>query len=151
MKKIFLILSLIVSLAFLPSCGKTDYEKTGYADKIESINAKKVDKVIITSGNDGGEGVITDRETIKELADAAVSLTFELNIDKSMTLAEMYTIKFIEKNKITHQLSMDKDGVFWFDDTPGCYEKTGGDIEYERIESLFYDNYVEEETEEATN
>lgn len=128
------------------SCETAEKEKTGFPEKIENINVKKIDKIVITSGADGGTGVITDRDTIKELAKKAESLTFELNMDRSMTLGEMYTIKFMEDGNIAHQLSLDNEGVFWYDDTPGCYEKTGGEMEYGEIDRLFWDNYAEEAT-----
>lgn len=138
------ILALIFSAA---SCGDSENKQEGFAEKIENINVRKIDEVVITSGADGGKSVITDRDTIKELAEKAESLTFELNMDRIMTLGEMYTIKFMDGDEIVHQLSMDNEGIFWYDDTPGCYEKTGGEMDYEEVDRLFWDNYVEESTE----
>lgn len=141
-----MIFALFAAIA-LASCGQGGTESGGCASKIENINIRKIDEVVITSGNDPGTGVVTDREEIKKLAEAAQSLTFELNTNKYMTLGEMYTIKFMDGDEEVHRLSFDNDGVFWFDETPGCYEKTGGDIDYDMVERLFSDNYVEAETE----
>ncbi len=146
-KKTAAVLFVLALLLSMPSCGDGEKEREGFAERIENINVRKIDSVVITSGADSGKGVITDRDTIKELAEKAESLTFELNTDRIMTLGEMYTVKFMEGEKAVHQLSLDNEGIFWYDDTPGCYEKTGGEIDYDEIEKLFWDNYEEESTE----
>lgn len=141
-----LILIILAAVFIMPSCHREE-KSAGYPEDMGDINVKKTDEIIITSGSDGGTGVITDKEIIKELAEAAEGLSFELDMDAAMTMGEMYTLKFMEKDKIAHQLSFDKKGIFWYEDTPGCYTLSGGEMDYDYIDTLFHENYVEDETE----
>ena len=146
-KKIFIVCALfLAAFSVLMSCDGQPEEKKGYPDNLGHINVKKVEKILIISTSDSGEGVITDRDTIKEISEKAQALSFELDLGAAMNMSEKYIVKFMDGDKALHTLELDSDGVFWYDDTPGCYRLSEGEMEYDYIDELFKANYKEPDT-----
>ncbi len=141
-KKIIGVVLIMLTVLMLAACGASEEEASeGFKDNMGTIKAGKIDELIITSGADDGIGRITDKKVIKEAAQKAEELRFELDMEAAMTMGEMYTVKFMDKDKAVHQLSLDNEGVYWYDDTPGCYHVTEGDFSYDYVKGLYEENY----------
>ncbi|MCD8049193.1 MAG: hypothetical protein LUG52_06270 [Clostridia bacterium] len=132
-------LALILACAFLTAC-----ESAGGEDSMGKISARKIDEIVITYSSDAGSAVIEDRDTIKELCAMAQDLRFELDTELTMSLTSMYTLKFIDGDKVVHYLNFDGEGAFWYDDKAGNYVLTEGEVSYDEIERLYEENYVDE-------
>lgn len=148
LKKLVIAFMAIMAVLILTECSGGEEKEEGFKDNMGKIKADKIDELVVASGSDHGTGHVTDPDKIKEAAKKAEALRFELDMEAAINMNEMYVISFMDGDETVHSLSLDSSGVYWYDDTPGCYRLTEGEFSYEYAEELFKTNYEPPETNE---